>query len=223
MYMDNFVPRNDAEFNSWQGNLVAITESQLVLWGINAGDFATLKTAQTVWEDGYSPAEVKTIRNNGDVQGKDDARQTYETALRQFNLQWLANNTRVTNRDRELMGTTVKTTVRTPSAKPVTVPVGKVDFSIRMLHKLHVVDQVTPTRRAKPAGVHGFEVWVKIDGLAPVDISELTYVSTSTRTPCVVPFEGKHAVKNAYYWLRWVNKRGEVGPWSQVITATIGG
>jgi hypothetical protein len=221
--MAEFVPTNDADFNSWQRNLVAITETMLIPWSIVTGDFATLKSAQTVWEEGYSPAEVKTVRNNGDVKGKDSARATYEKAVRTFVKQWLANNTRVTDRDRELMGLTVPTGTRTPVPKPSTAPVGNIDFSARMRHKLHIVDEATPTRKAKPAGVYGCEIWMKIDGLAPTDASELTYVATATRTPCTIMFNGKDAAKPVYYWLRWVNKRQEHGQWSNVIVATIVG
>ena len=37
--------------------------------------------------------------------------------------------------------------------------------------------------RAKPDGVQGCEVWVKVDGPPPADPSELKYLATDTRTP----------------------------------------
>jgi len=221
--MSDYIPGKDVDFNLWQENLVSYTEPQLETWGILASDFTTLKTAQGVWVEGYTPAEIKSARNGGDVQGKDDARELYMKALRLFVKQWLAFNTRVSDKDRDLMGLTVKTNAYTPATKPTTVPVGKIDFSNRLQHKIHFVDEATPTRKAKPAGARGCEVWVKFDGAAPTGPSELSYVSTASRTPCVATIESKYAGKIAYYMPRWVNTRGEFGPWSSTVSATVAG
>jgi len=64
---------------------------------------------------------------------------------------------------------------------------------------------------------------MKIDGNAPTDASELSYVATDTSSPYTSTFEGKHAGKIVYYWLRWVNTRGERGPWSSTISAIVAG
>jgi len=221
--MADYLPAGDAEFNLWQGNLVSFTEPQLVPWGIPASDFTTLKTVQGIWIEGFAQAKVKTNRDAGDVQAKNDARKLYQQSLRTFVKQWLAFNTRVSDRDRELMGVTVRKGTRTPRPKPATAPLGKIDFSKRLQHSVYFVDQATPTRRGKPVGIYGCEVWIKIDGAAPVEHSELTYIATSTRTPCVVTIEGKYAGKTAFYWLRWVNTCGETGPWSSTVSATVAG
>jgi hypothetical protein len=34
-------------------------------------------------------------------------------------------------------------------------------------------------------------------------------------------FSGGDGGKNAHYILRWVNTRGQKGPWSEVVSATI--
>ena len=70
-------------------------------------------------------------------------------------------------------------------------------------------------------GVQGCEIWVKVDGPPPADPSELKYLATDTRTPYLAEYDGSQAGKPAYYMLRWVSTRGETGPWSQTIAATI--
>ena len=100
-------------------------------------------------------------------------------------------------------------------------PVATVDTSQRLRHIISFVDELTQTSRAKPAGMVGCEIWVKIGGSAPADPSELTYLATDTRSPYVAEFDGADAGKTAYYMLRWVNTRGERGPWSQTISGTI--
>jgi len=219
--MVDYIPGNDMEFNLWQSNLVEITGSQLVEWGINADDFTEVVTAQGVWNDAYGSADIKKDRTNAEVRAKDDARAAYELELRKFYKQWLASNSRVSNKDRERMELTVKVETRTPSPKPTTAPIGSVDFATRLQHNIYFLDGATAGSKAKPAGVHGCEIWTKIDDPAPVDAKELVYLATATRSPYNTTFDGKVAGKTVYYWLRWVNTRGELGPWSRTVSATV--
>ena len=81
-------------------------------------------------------------------------------------------------------------------------------------------DELTPTRRAKPAGVMGagrhraahVSKRFRSGDPAPVDPSELTFLSLDTRTPYTADYAGEDANKIAHYMLRWVNTRGAKGP-----------
>lgn len=221
--MADYIPQNDAEFNLWQTSLMDITNSFAADWGISPEDLSALAGKQAIWADAFARASNKQNRTSADVQAKDDARESYVKDLRRFIAQWLANNSKVSNSDRGRMGLTVKSGTRTPVPVPVTLPVGTVDFSIRLQHTISYSDEATPRSKAKPAGVHGCEIWMKIDGNAPTDASELSYVSTDTSSPYTVPFEGRYAGRIVYYWLRWVNTRGEHGPWSSTISAIVAG
>ena len=77
-------------------------------------------------------------------------------------------------------------------------------------------------RKAKPAGVMGAEIWVLIGPTPPVDPGELTFLAVDMRTPYTTDFDGADGGKQAHYMLRWVNTRGETGPWTETATATIG-
>jgi len=219
--MSDYVPRSDAEFDIWQTALTEIIEPKLTDWGILADDFAALQTVQGVWADAFSKADNKQNRTSADVQAKNDARETYEKALRAFVSEWLAYNSKIADSDRERMGLTVKSDSRTPVAVPSTRPTGTIDFSVRLQHTIHFADEATPRSKAKPAGVHGCEIWMKVDGDPPKDASELTYLATDTRTPYVATFDGADAGKMVYYWLRWINSRSQQGPWSSTISAMI--
>lgn len=99
----------------------------------------------------------------------------------------------------------------------------KIDFSTRLQHTINFFDEGTPNKKAKPEGVHGCEIWAKIGGDAPKDQSELAYLATDTGSPYLKPFTSPDAGKTAYYWLRWVNTKGEQGPWSAPVSAMIAG
>ena len=221
--MADYIPQNDGEFNLWQTNLVSIAEGSAEPWGIPEESMIPLKTRQGNWEECFAIASNKQNRTSADVQAKDDARAAYEKDLRGFVAQWLSYNTRVSNSDRERMGLTVKSGSRTAAPKPTTHPVGIIDFSARMQHTIHYTDEASPRSKAKPAGVHGCEIWMKLGGSVPVEASELTYLTTDTRTPFLVTFDGADAGKTVYYWLRWVNTRSEHGPWSSAISAMVAG
>jgi len=221
--MADFIPQGNAKFNLWQGNMTEIIELNLVLWAITAEDWLKLNALRIIWNDTFAIASNRKNRTSADVRARVDARKDYTKELRKFIGQWLSNNSKVTNSDRMRMGLTVKSGTRTPVSVPVSSPVGIIAFSSRMQHKIHFNDQATPRSKAKPAGVQGCEIWVKIDGSAPVNASELTYIAIATRTPYLIDFEGKNIGKYVYYWLRWVNKRGKYGPWSSSFNAIIPG
>jgi hypothetical protein len=78
-----------------------------------------------------------------------------------------------------------------------------------------------PTSKAKPEDVMGAEISLKIGEPEPLDPDEMRILALDTATPYVATFKGEDAGKTAYYRLRWVNTRGEKGPWSQLYSATI--
>ncbi len=221
--MADYIPQNDAKMNLWQKNLVEIVESKVTAWGILADDFTLVKAKQVVWEAAFDKVSNKQNRTAADVLAKDEAYEDYVATIRPFVAQWLANNSKVTDSDRARMGLTVKTGTRTPTPAPTTSPVGTVDFSVRQQHIIHYYDEASAHSNAKPEGVHACEIFMKVDGDAPKDASELTYVGTCTATPYTVKFDGAKTGKMVYYWLRWVNTRGEYGPWSSTLSAMVVG
>lgn len=223
MSNSDFIPGSDGEYNMWQDGLVKNTELNLITWGIPEDDFAKVKLVQTNWVSAFSKASNKQNRTAADVTAKDDARYDYEKVIRPFVAQWLSNNSKVTDSDRTRMGLTVKSGTRTPAPAPTTCPVGIIDFSVRQQHTIRYYDEASAHSNAKPDGVHGCEIYMKVDGDAPKDASELTYVATCTAAPYTVKFDGSKAGKTVYYWLRWVNTRGECGPWSSTMSGMVVG
>ncbi|HEY4786900.1 MAG TPA: hypothetical protein VIH57_12670, partial [Bacteroidales bacterium] len=157
-----------------------------------------------------------------DVREKDDARKIYEKELRKFIAQWLGSNSEVTDTDRERMNIRVKLGTRAPVPVPLSSPNGWVDFSVREQHIIHIIDDVT-MGKAKPHGVHGCEIWMKPGGEPPKADSDFSYQGISTKSLHTVIFSGYDVGKTIYYRLRWINKRGKPGPWSNTFSAVVGG
>jgi hypothetical protein len=70
----------------------------------------------------------------------------------------------------------------------------------------------------------GAEVWVKLvdaDTPAPTDPAALTFLTMTTKPSFRAEFKAADGGKTAVSMLRWVNTRGEKGPWSDITTATV--
>ena len=114
-----------------------------------------------------------------------------------------------------------------------------------LTESLKPVDERSPARRARPAGVLGAEVWVKLvapcighpapgtsegrgstssSGLVPGAQSQVpgfSFLTMTTSPSFRAEFKPSEGVKTAVDMARWVNTRGEKRPWSEVTTATV--
>jgi hypothetical protein len=218
----DYIPGADPSFDVWQANFISVVNANLAGYGLVAADMTPIVAAQTTWNAALPAHQTAATAAQAAREAKDAARSTLEAAVRAVVRAIQATPT-VTDAAKAAAGITVPDSVPTPSGPPTTAPVGKVDTSVRLQHTVHFTDSATPTAKAKPAGVMGCEVWVKVGGPPPVDAPELHFLGLDTRTPYVAEFDGADAGKPAHYMLRWVNKQGEPGPWSATVTATIAG
>ncbi len=216
------VPESDPEFDIWQKNLITIVESNGTAWSIPADAVTALKSKQTVWITAYGKASILKTRSSADVQEKNDARNDYEKNLRSFISEYLAFNSKITNGDRDRLQIKVRSGQRTPVGIPVTHPVGDINISKNQRHIISYVDSDS-NGKGKPEGVHGCEIWRKVGGDAPVNDGEYTYLATDTSSPYTATYGIAEISKRVYYRFRWVNTRGETGPWSTPISAIVGG
>ncbi len=98
------------------------------------------------------------------------------------------------------------------------------DSGQRLTHRLRFTDAAAPTRRGKPPGTIGAEVWLALTPTgqpAPALGDSYKFLSVSSRGNLQADFASEDAGKTAYYALRWVSTRGEKGPWSEVTSATV--
>ncbi|HEX3007234.1 MAG TPA: hypothetical protein VHO90_06415 [Bacteroidales bacterium] len=216
----DYIPHTELEFNIWQENVVRLVEANATLWAIATDPITDVKVYQTKWVSAFTKASRTQDRTTADVRAKNEARDAYEKRMRSFVGEYLTNNSKITNADRDRLGITVKSGIRIPVGIPPTAPEGRVDFSVRLQHTIHFKDEGAENK-AKPAGVHGCEIWMRIGGADPASYEGFTYLATDTKSPYVISFEPADIGKMVYYRLRWVNKRGQPGPWSKIFSAIV--
>ena len=82
----------------------------------------------------------------------------------------------------------------------------------------------TPGQRAKPHGVRMCELReliVDAGGAAPTDPNAMPFLANETKTPNRNDFDPADAGKTVWYALRWINTKGDPGPWSQITSYPI--
>lgn len=217
--MADYIPGPDADFNVWQSNFVTYANANLAALGLVAADMTPITTAQTTWATAF-PAHI-TAKNAAAAAkaSKDDARRAYVSVMRSL-VRRLQASPQVSDAERESLGITVEQS-NGPSGPPSTAPIVSIECGNRLQHTLRYVDSATPTRKAKPAGVLGIEIWNKVGETPPSTESDLRFVAIDTNAPYTLSFPIAQGGQNAYYWCRWVTPTGERGPWSEQAATTI--
>ena len=215
-------PRPDADFNNWLNPIVTFISANAVTYGLDAAAVAALNGAMPEWTQAYTAYEDPATATTAATARKNAARAALEILLRPL-IKQLQASPLMTDTIRTSIGLHVRDISHTPAPVPATPPLATVDTSRRLSHIIDFRDAAAPQRRARPAGVHGCEIWSKVGGPAPASISDLAYVATDTATPYLVEYDIAQGGQTVFYWLRWVNSRGDKGPWSEVVNATIPG
>lgn len=217
--MADYLPGPDADYQAWVTNFVTYANANLAALGLVAADMTPVTTNQTTFNTNFAGHIAAKAAAQAAKQSKDEARAGLTAAIRPL-VRRLQASSVVTNADREALGITVAATPG-PIGPPTTAPICSIECGARLQHTLRFVDETTPTRKAKPAGVLGVEIWNKVGDTPPASESELRFVAVDTSAPFVLNFTSADGGKTAYYWMRWVSPTGERGPWGEQSQATI--
>ena len=217
--MADYIPGPDASFQAWQSNFVAYASANAAALGLTPADLTPLTAAQSGWATAF-PAHVSAANAaKAAKQTKDEARAAYVAVIRPL-VRRLQASTLVSDAEKASLGITVAQTPA-PIGPPTTAPIVSIECGNRLQQTLRFVDSATPTRKAKPAGVMGVEIWNKVGNTPPAGEADLRFVAVDTNAPYVMNFPIEDGGKTNYVWMRWVSPTGERGPWSEQAQATI--
>ncbi len=217
--MADYIPGPDANFQAWQANFVTYANANLAALGLVAADMTPITSAQGVWTTAF-PAHVAAVNAaKAAKQTKDEARSAYVAVIRPL-VRRLQASAVVSDAEKASLGITVRQEP-TPIGPPTTAPIISIEVGNRLQQTLRFVDSATPTRKAKPRGVIGVEIWSKVGTTPPANENELRFVAVDTNAPYVMNFDSTDGGKTNYVWMRWVSPTGERGPWSEQAQATI--
>ncbi len=217
--MADYIPGPDADFQAWVANFVTFANANLAALGLVAADMTPITTAQTAWTTGFAAHIAAKAAAIASKQTKDENRAALTASIRPL-VRRLQASAIVSDAEKASLGITVAQGP-TPIGPPTTSPICTIECGNRLQQSLRFVDSATPTRKAKPAGVLGVEIWNKVGTTPPASESELRFVAVDTNAPYVLNFDAADGGKTNYVWMRWISPTGERGPWSEQAQATI--
>jgi hypothetical protein len=222
--MADYIPVGDSEFGTWANTFLDYLTAAPASVGLVAADLTPFSDAITAYEGTMDSHVAAQNDARSKRQAKDDARIEAEAQARTL-VRRVQAYPGTTDAMRLSMGLSVRDTVPSIASTAVladTRPLAVIDTSQRLRHAIDYRDSATG-RRAKPPGIKGCEIWVRI-GAAPVTPpTDMQFVVLDTASPYITEYDLADAGKTAYYMLRWVNSRNEKGPWSETVEATIVG
>lgn len=217
--MADYLPGPDADYQAWVSNFVTYANANLAALGLTAADMTPITTAQTAWNTGFAAHIAAKAAAQAAKQTKDENRAALTGNLRPL-VRRLQASAVVSDAEKASLGITVAQQPG-PIGPPTTAPICSIECGARLQHTLRFVDEQTPTRKAKPAGVLGVEIWNHVGNAPPTGEGDLRFVAVDTNAPFVLNYNSADGGKTAYYWMRWVSPTGERGPWGEQSQATI--
>ena len=218
----DYVPGPDAEFDSWQQTWVTYAVANAAALGLDPiVDIPAIQAAQTAWDTDYDGHLTAAAAAQAATAAKDDERATYMAMLRSFSQQ-IQKRTGTTDEQRGALGITIPDTEPTPVPPPTTAPVLNIVTSERLRHVVEASKTALEGGGlGKPTGVRGVQLWRKIGDPAPVDESDLEFVSEFTRTRMTLDYQMAQGGLTVYYQARGVGTSGDTGPWGELVSATV--
>jgi hypothetical protein len=169
----------------------------------------TGRTANTLHKNLQTQARNAT-------QAKDDALETVEDILQEFNGR-VQNHPKMTDAKRTALGLPIYDAVKSASLAPAEMPNVSINTATPLVHTIEFSRE---GGRGKPEGVKEIEIYFKLGGDASGDEQDYRYIGRDTESPYTKQFSAADSGKQSHYLCCWVNSKGERGPW-KMISATV--
>jgi hypothetical protein len=180
--------------------------------GVTETQEAEMKTAVTVVDETNAKAENKDTRSKIDVLNRIVAIKGAHVVFRR------AINICVVNNPVAMQADYVALNVpqrghRTTLPAPTTYPVVKTDCN--------TIRRIIIDFRGKPHGVSGAVIRYGILDTPPAGVEELPNSVLDTVSPYTIEFTEAQRGKRVYFCLAWQNTKGQMGPWSEFLSAIV--
>ena len=216
----DFIPDTDAEMETWATQFAAGTKANMAALGLTQAQVDAVGAGLTQWIASRTAQETAKATWHTTVTAQAKTREGFEATIRST-AKTINGVPGVDNALRALAHLPAHDAVRTAVGVPTTKPIGRLESKTHYTVIIHFVDEETPHRTAKPAGVHGCRIYSHVGAPAPADITGYTFLALDTRTPYTDVHPAADAGKTVFYLLQWENTKGASGPVSDVLSTTI--
>ena len=219
----SFIPAKEDDLASMATNMSSILTTSFASYGVLLTDATALATLLVSFNTSLAVTKVPNTRTPTSITVKNTNKATLIADIRVLAKRIQANPA-VTAAMKVSLGITVPDHVRTPILPPVTKPVLSVDTMTSLGFTLRLADETTPTKRSKPVGTDGAEVYTFIGAagaVPPMEVAQWTYQGRAMRSNYVLSFSGSNAGSVVHVKAAWVNPRGQSGPVSDAVVKGI--
>ncbi|MBX3395266.1 MAG: hypothetical protein KF841_07845 [Phycisphaerae bacterium] len=221
----DFIPRRDGDFDAWQKNYVAYAIANSPALGLSHADVDALEDLQTGWRKKLDQNTEALALAEASTAAKRDARAAFEQFIRSLSARIRATPT-IDDAERAALGLSLVSGPPSAATAPCTFPVLSLAGADRLIHRVRFADSEMPLRKARPRGTVGAELRLILlppGATPPADPADFDFLQLATRTPALVEFAAAQGGLTAHYVARWLNAKGQQGPWSATLSATVMG
>ena len=214
---DKYIPQALGPFQEYTANFIRVVSAAPTDFGLTTAKVTPLSdsfAAYNAKRDAYNNA--KSVLD-GAAKGQEDARDDTIVVLREV-AQFIQTRKETTDEQRGELHLPIHKDGRTPVPPPASIPNLRVEVERGGRHEVVFSDAATPDRDRKPEGVMGCEIHEFIlepGATAPSDYASWPLVGIDTHNPYLRIHPPEHVGKDAIYVGRWLNAKGEPGPWGQ--------
>ena len=217
----SYLPASLAAVAIWADNFSTLISANPGLYGLSAGDAAAIATPTNTFDNAYAISQVPATRTPVTVAATQAARNALTSVIRTYG-RIISSNAGVSDADKTALGLIIRDPVPTPIPPPATAPIlGCIGATPGILTLTYRDSMSAPTVKAKPFGAVGLELHCLFGTVAPITPAATPFVGIITRTPFGLNTSGATPGQTAVMYGRWINAKGEAGPWSPLLTYVI--
>lgn len=215
-----FLPTQESALNTWLQNFSTKVSAGPAAYGLSPTDAATIAAAVAAWKNAYETASSPATRTSGAVVAKRGEKKNVVKIVRGY-AGMVRSNDSVSSELKLNLGLRL----RARRGSPVPVPADAPALALRHMgtgvHELRAGTVNAAPRRGKPPWATALMVYRAV-GEDPVSrAEEAQFLTLVTRARFTSTFDHAQRGQTATYFARWINTKGEPGPWSNAMTAAI--
>lgn len=222
-----YIPPRDADYLNWLASFSTLITASPGTYGLVAGDAVAIAAQNTAFSAAYAlgggtyhaPVNAAT-KTPTTTQAKNDAKANSLAIIRPY-AQQIANNAGVSSANKIALGLNPRTTPPAPIGAPASFPIVGVRSGSPLTITMQWQDSTIGAGKSKPFGAIQAEVRAEASATPIVTADAIAFNSLQTKSPLTLVFDGSVGGEQCYYAVRWVTRRGLVGPWSAVGNFTI--
>ena len=217
---EHSIPTQDGPAQVYMQNFADVIAANVGLYQLGAADSAAISAAAGAYSAALLLALNPPTRNELTIIAKDEARNAAEQIVRQYAMQ-IKFNAGIPTDAKAAIGVAQPNPTRTPINVPDTLPALLIVGSLKGSQTVQFRNPDTEGK-AKPFGATMVELWVAVTEEDPaLFASQAKAYGLFTKNPIGVAFAEADDGKMATHFARWVDRKGQVGPWSLPVSMRI--